>query len=62
MVEPPGERKREPEVASLSPRRSAPAPRNNAPVFQSMFGGSSSSYGYAPGYGSSSARPRVIYR
>jgi L,D-transpeptidase YcbB len=62
VVEPPGERKREPEVASLSPRRSAPAPRNNAPVFQSMFGGSSSSYGYAPGYGSSSARPRVIYR
>src|SRR5271166_5939588 len=59
VVEPPAERKREPEVASVSPRRSAPAPRNNAPVFQSMFG---ESYSYAPGYGTSSAHPRMIYR
>jgi murein L,D-transpeptidase YcbB/YkuD len=61
VVEPPGERKREPEMASVAPRRSSPAaPRNNSPpVAPSMFGGS---YGYAPSYGPSYARPRTIYR
>jgi len=61
VVEPPGERKRVPEMASLAPRRSsAAAPRNNTPpVAPSMFGGS---YGYAPSYGSSYARPRAIDR
>ena len=59
VVAPAGERKREPEVASLSPRRSAPLPRNNPPGVPPMFGGG---YGYPPGYGAGYPPPRVFYR